>query len=238
MAPKRSGGSAPGETTRERILDAAGEMFAEHGVEGVSLRGLTGRAGVNLAAIHYHFGSKDALLAELFRRSSRPIVDWRLELLSKVRRDAAGRPVLEDVLEAFLRPALVSGRRQNPTFVHLRARLALERGDAIRRILGEAFDESSRRIIEALAEALPDLPRQELYWRFHFLIGAMFYTMADSGRIQALSDGACDPGGSEETLKRMVATFAGVFRARPEAAGPAGHVGGRQHGPGRSRSRS
>ncbi|SFT47583.1 TetR family transcriptional regulator [Mesorhizobium sp. YR577] len=204
--------SPPGALTRDRILEAARELFAEHGVEAVSLRELTSRAGVNLAAIHYHFGSKDALLEELFSRSSQPIVKWRLELLSNVRRREDGRPILEDVLEAFLRPALSSGRRQNSTFVRLRARLALERHESIRRILSTAFDVSSRAIIEAIGEALPELPRSELYWRFHFVIGAMFYTMADSGRIQALSEGQCDPGNVEESIRRLVAISASIFR--------------------------
>lgn len=212
--------SAPGALTRERILEAAREMFAEHGVDGVSLRELTLTAGVNLAAVNYHFGSKEGVLAELFARSSKPIVKWRLELLDKVRRDADGRPVLEDVLEAFLRPALQSGRRQNASFVQLRARLALERDEAIRKILGEAFDQSSRRFLDAIAQSLPWLPQDELYWRFHFLIGSMFYTMADSGRIQALSNGSCDPRDSDEAIRRLVNVFAGVFRAGETTAPP------------------
>lgn len=219
---RRSKDGAAGTETRQRILDAASAMFAEHGVEGVSLRELTTRAEVNLAAVHYHFGSKEAVLAEVFSRSARKIADWRLELLSKVGRHEDGRPYLEDVLDAFLRPALGSSRRQNRSFVRLRARLALERDEAIRRILGDAFDESSRATIEALAEALPGLPRQELFWRFHFLIGSMFYTMADPGRIQALSKGECNPTDADEALERMVATFAHVFRqAVDENAGRA-----------------
>jgi len=210
--PSRPREAAPGALTRERILDAASDMFAERGVEAVSLRELTVKAGVNLAAVHYHFGSKEGLLAEVFARSSKPIVKWRLDLLSEVARDAAGRPDLEQVLEAFLRPSLQSGRRQNASFVQLRARLALERDDAVRQILSAAFDASSRQFIAALAEALPGLPRDELYWRFHFLIGSMFYTMADSGRIQSLSGGECDPGDTEEALRRMVTVFAAAFR--------------------------
>jgi AcrR family transcriptional regulator len=203
--------SPPGALTRERILDAAKEMFAQRGVEAVSLRELTIKAGVNLAAVHYHFGSKEGVLAEVFARSSKSIVKWRLDLLEKVRRHPDGRPYLEDVLEAFLRPSLQAGRRQNADFVQLRARLALERDEAVRRILSQAFDASSRKFIEAIAEALPGLPRQELYWRFHFLIGSMFYTMADSGRIQALSEGECDPSDTEEALRRLVCVFSQVF---------------------------
>lgn len=217
--------TTPGAQTREKILDTASKLFAERGVEGVSLRELTSKAGVNIAAVHYHFGSKDGILPELFARSSKPIVKWRVELLDKVRRHTDGRPFLEDVLEAFLRPALQSGRRQNASFVHLRARLALERDEAKRRVLSRTFDASSRKFIEAIAEALPDLPRIELYWRFHFLMGCMFYTMADGGRIQSLSDGQCDPSDTDAALHRLVAIFSQVFtqgaadmvRPRPRA---------------------
>lgn len=211
----------PGAQTREKILDAANKLFAERGVEGVSLRELTVKAGVNIAAVHYHFGSKDGILPELFARSSKPIIKWRLDLLEKVRRHPDGRPYLEDVLEAFLRPALQSGRRQNASFVHLRARLALERDEAKRRVLSRTFDGSSRKFLAAIAEALPGIPPGELYWRFHFLMGAMFYSMADSGRIQSLSGGTCDPGETEEALARLVAVFAKVFSDAAPAPRPA-----------------
>ncbi len=204
--------AAPGVLTRERILETASEMFAERGVEAVSLRELTLRAGVNLAAVNYHFGSKEGVLAEVFARSSKPIVKWRLDLLAKVERDENGLPKVEQVLEAYLRPALQVGRRQNKSFMKLRARLALERDETVRRILTECFDESSRRCLEELAAALPDLPRDELYWRFHFMMGSTFYTMADVGRIQSLSHGECDPSDVELALQRMIAVFSDVFR--------------------------
>lgn len=221
MRTGQSRESLSGALTRERILNAAKEMFAQRGVNAVSLRELTTRAGVNLAAVHYHFGSKEGVLAEVFARSSKPIVKWRLDLLAKVRRHPDGRPYLDDVLEAFLRPSLQAGRRQNTSFMQLRARLALERDEASKRILSEAFDASSRQFLEAFAEALPGLPQDELYWRFHFLIGSMFYTMADSGRIQTLSGGACDPSDTEEALRRLVEVFSGVLRAGvPEESSP------------------
>jgi AcrR family transcriptional regulator len=207
----KSRDSHPGLRTREKILDAANKLFAERGVEGVSLRELTLKAGVNIAAVHYHFGSKEGILPELFARSSKSIVKWRLDLLERVRRHPDGRPYLEDVLEAFLRPALQSGRRQNAAFVQLRARLALERDEAKRAVLSRTFDASSKKFIEAIAEALPDLPTIDLYWRFHFLMGSMFYTMADSGRIQSLSGGRCDPSDTEAALRQMVSVFAKVF---------------------------
>lgn len=230
MRNSRARVSQPGAQTREKILDAANKLFSERGVEGVSLRELTVKAGVNIAAVHYHFGSKDGILPELFARSSKPIVKWRLDLLEKVRRHPDGRPYLEDVLEAFLRPALQSGRRQNAAFVHLRARLALERDEAKRQVLSRTFDASSRKFLAAIAEALPGLPQSELYWRFHFLMGSMFYTMADSGRIQSLSGGSCDPGDTETALRRLVATYARVFLDGVPVRGAKGAKSGKKPG--------
>ena len=61
--------------TRDRILDAAERLFVEHGFEGTSMRMITGAANANLAAVNYHFGSKDALIQAVFRRGYQLLVD-------------------------------------------------------------------------------------------------------------------------------------------------------------------
>ncbi len=130
----------------------------------------------------------------------------------------AGTPTLEAVIEAFLRPALTVGsdtRFGGRVFVKLRARLATEPEAFSRRILADAFDKSSRRYIDALQKLLPDLPAEDLFWRFHFLLGAMVYTMADCGRVQSMTDGRCDPGDVEAALCRLVPFLAAGFRSAP-----------------------
>jgi AcrR family transcriptional regulator len=205
-------------TPRERLLAVAERLFAEHGWAGVSVRALTAAADVNLASLHYHFGSKESLLEEIFASRAAPIAAERLRRLDDCA-EAAGRPpLLEQILDAFLRPALTLGmeaRFGGPAFVKLRARLATEPEGIGRRILAAAFDQSSRRFLEALERALPEVPRRDLEWRFHFLLGAMVYTMADTGRIQALTDGACDPGRTEDALRTMIPFFAAGFRSAP-----------------------
>ena len=171
-------------------MDASEQLFAEHGWNAVSIRTIVSAAGVNLAALHYYFGSKEQLLSEIFTARAKPIAEERVRLLSEIDLDHA--PSLERILEAFLRPALTIGsdeRFGGRAFVKLRARLATEPEEVSRRILSSAFDESSREFLEALARALPDLPREDLEWRFHFMLGTMFYTMADAGRIQSLTGG-------------------------------------------------
>ena len=205
-------------SVRERILEVAERLFAEHGRSGVGLRAISSEAKVNLASIAYHFGSKEGLLEELFSLRAAPIADARIRLLDDAEATYGGAAPLEVIIEAFIRPALIIGP-QSPAggeaFGRLRARLATEPEKFSRRILSKAFDKSSRRFIEALVKALPGLPRVQVEWRFHFMLGTMYYTMANSGRIQVLSDQRCDPGNVEFALKHMVPFLAAGFRSTP-----------------------
>lgn len=206
--------ASPAADTRARILQVAEELFAEHGFDAVSMRDLTAAAGVNLAAVNYHFGSKQALLAEVFEVRASALVADRLERLARLPRDRKGRPALEDVIEAFLRPSLEMS--QLPGGAHhmrLRARLALERAGAGTTKYPGIFDQTNTLYVDALGEALPGVPRAALYWGFHALLGIQAYTMANSGRIQHLSGGACDPTDIEATLQRLVPFIAAGFRA-------------------------
>jgi len=213
----QSSGATSAQPVRERILEVAERLFAEHGMSGVGLRAISADAKVNLASIAYHFGSKDGLLEALFAQRAAPIAEERLRLLAQCY-EKAKEPKLEDILDAFLRPALVLGvepRFGGPAFVKLRARLATEPEALSRKILAKAFDLSSRKFIDAIAAALRDLPRAEVEWRFHFMLGAMFYTMADSGRIQALTKGRVDPGDVGRALRHMIPFLAAGFRSAP-----------------------
>lgn len=215
--PRKLAASGAAPSVRERILEVAERLFAEHGMSGVGLRAITAEAGVNLASVAYHFGSKEGLLEELFAQRAAPIAQERLRLLDKCFEQNASPP-LEDILDAFLRPALTLGVQPQfggPAFVKLRARLATEPETMTRKILAKAFDQSSKKFIDAISQALPEQPRAEVEWRFHFMLGAMFYTMADSGRIQALTNGRCDPGNVKRALHHMIPFLAAGFRSAP-----------------------
>src|SRR5690349_7711707 len=93
--------------TKTRILDAAEQLFMEHGFEATSLRSLTAAAGVNLAAVNYHFGSKEELFQAVLTRRLDPMNQERIELLERVEREAGGKPsTVEKILFAMLIPAL------------------------------------------------------------------------------------------------------------------------------------
>ncbi len=212
--PKGSNRTPQALSTPERILKSAERLFSERGIDGVSLREITTDSGVNSASLHYHFGSKIAVLERIFELRAAPIAQERERLLAQLKVNRQGRPKVEDVLHAFLRPALeAQGTADGDSFRMLRARLAFERVEVRRRVLDHAFNRSSQMALQALAKALPHLNAEELHWRFHFLLGSMVYTMAYPGRIESLSAQKIDTRNWEKALDRLVTFAAAGLRA-------------------------
>jgi AcrR family transcriptional regulator len=208
--------TATAKPVRQRLIDAGERLFAEHGWEGVGIRAIAAAADVSLAALNYHFGDKENLLAEIFAERARPIAAERMRLLAEI--EASGTATLERVIESFLGPAFGAwseARAGGKDFAKLRARLAAESEAFNGRIRANAFDESSRRYMAALQALLLALSPEELAWRFHFLLGTMLYTMADAGRIRLLSDGKCDPGDVQAVMSHIVPFLAAGFRSAP-----------------------
>lgn len=201
-----------GEATRTRILDSAEYLFSEHGVNGASLRAIVAHAGVNTAAVHYHFGSKQGLLEAVFARRTVPIAEERLKLLAECREGDGRPPLLQQIIAAFLEPGM-RGNHGGGTFARLRARMAADASDETRALMARYFDQSSGQFLAALAQALPHLPPRDLHWRFHFMLGSMVYSMANPGRIQALTENACDPSDMDASLAYLVPFLAQGFRA-------------------------
>lgn len=210
-------------STREVILGTSERMFAEQGYQAVSVRAITRECNMNPAAVHYHFGSKQAVLDEIFARRCGPINGERLKLLAQCREGPDRPPLVEQILEAYLRPSLIwdgdpEGARN---FLRLRAKLAHEQAGLIAELIARHFDDVSQKFIQALADALPELPREYLYWRVHFLHAAQYYTLINPGRIRHLSGGSCDPSNADEALHQMVSFFAGGLRQPAATLAPA-----------------
>ena len=209
--------------TRNRLLDAAECLFSRHGIEGASLRSVTAEAGVNLAAIHYHFGSKEALIHAVFARRLGPLNRERLRLLDAAQVAAGGSsPPLESIIEAFVAPAL--RLRQDPArggqnFMCLIGRIHSEPSELAQTIL-EQFDDVFRRFTTALGHVLPHLPLPERLWKFFFMIGSMVFPLVGTEMISQKTDGLCDPADVEENIRRLVAFIsAGMQAPVPEQVG-------------------
>jgi AcrR family transcriptional regulator len=165
--------SAP--DTQEKILDAAEYLFVEQGYVGTSLRAIAARAGVNLAATNYHFGSKKGLFASVCHRCVQPINKERLLLLRQL--TESGRPLtIRSVLESFFAP-LVEAVHKNHQVPSLIGRIYAEPESLTKPILEQEFGEVAARYQLAIAEVFPGVPAEELSWRFHFMVGSMLHLL-------------------------------------------------------------
>lgn len=198
-----------GKSTRERILDTAERLFAERGFDGTSLRAITAAAEVNLAAVNYHFRSKNDLVHEVLSRRLAPINARRLALLDACEVEAgSGAVSLEKVVrvfvEPFLRPEGVAPAGHLPLQTLL-GRMLAEPGRSVRRIFLGEMKEIVQRFRDAFQRALPDVPPSEVFWRLHFTIGAMAHTLAASWIVETLSGGLCDPSDVDGKIERLIA---------------------------------
>ncbi|MGL1833978.1 TetR/AcrR family transcriptional regulator [Rhodocyclaceae bacterium SMB388] len=211
--------------TRSRILDAAEALFVEHGLEATSMRMITTRAEVNLAAVNYHFGSKDALIQEVFQRRLLELNRQRLAALDAVEARAAGRgqPVKpSEVLDAFFRPALQLAsdtEHGGHTFMQLLGRTYTEPNAFVRQFLAEEYAATLNRFLGALYASLPGVPREEILWRFHFMMGATSYAFAGTDALQLFA-GTFDDQDPARMVPRLMSFLLGGLRAPlPEGVG-------------------
>lgn len=213
-APDWTVPAPPTSETREQLVSAAERLFAERGFAGVSVRTIAAEAGVNWSLVGYYFRGKDGLLAEVYRRHCTTLNRERLRLLNEARR--AGLQ-LESVIEAFVRPALaeIQGRDGQNQYSRLRAMLAAEDAPLFTQLVADNFDQSSRTFVAALRACLPDLTADEVLWRFHFVLGTIYYSASSPQRIKAFSRGRCDPGDVEATVRHLVPFLAAGFRSAP-----------------------
>jgi len=167
--------------TQTKLLDVAEELFAEKGIHSTSLRNIIAEAGVNLAAIHYHFGSKEALIREVFARRIRPVTAERIRRLEELeKKSEQGALNLEELVRAFLEP-VVRIRFDKPKRIRfmlkLMAQLQIDSG-TLREHIFDLFEDVAVRFFSAFQTALPHLSHAELFWRFKFMLGVMHMIVA------------------------------------------------------------
>lgn len=199
-------------STKDRILGAAEELFAQFGFAGTSLRQVTSRADVNIAAVNYHFGSKENLVNEVFRRRMDEMSERRISALRAAVDQHPGE--LEPILAAFVEPALAMAqdRHGGGAFVRVVARAYAEKNDRLRKFLSDHYGHVLRDFAKAIAAVVPELSKEELYWRLDFLAGALTYAMADFGLIKRPS-GVNEAAHRERAARELIRFAAAGFKS-------------------------
>lgn len=212
--------------TKSRILDSAEELFMEHGFEATSLRLITTAAGVNLAAVNYHFGSKEELFQAVLTRRLDPMNQDRMRLLSAYESAAGNKPLTcEKIISAMFIPALKLARDHRTggkNFLKLLGRAYADPAPFIREFLSSQYAEMIARFRAAFAHALPNIPREELSWRLHFVMGALSYTLAGTDALKMIAQ--FQPGeteNDEKVLRRLAPFLAAGLRSPVDNASDA-----------------
>jgi AcrR family transcriptional regulator len=192
--------------TKTRILDAAEKLFGKSGFDGTSLRDITNEADVNLAAVNYHFQSKESLIDAVIARRIEPVNRKRLEMLES----AGPNPNIEQILIAFLAPVL---NQDLASAFELMARILATPDIFVIRLFKNHLASLAARFAEAIGKALPELSRTEIMWRLHFTGGAMAHVLARAHLLPELMPGFPEPPDRQVILARLVTFSAAGFRA-------------------------
>ena len=207
---------------REAILAAAEELFSTNGFNAVSVRDIAQAAGANPGSVTYHFKTKDGLLLEIYQRHCMPMNLRRSELLEAAKRVRDVQDRLEAIVRAYVVPAFSSGSDLaggGVRFTRLRAIMSAEGNEVARRIIAQTFDDTSHAFIDAIHESLPHIPRTEIVWRSHFLLGALYYTLVTPERVTRLSRGETDGTDAGEAIEQLVRATVAALQA-PSLAQP------------------
>jgi AcrR family transcriptional regulator len=216
--------------TKDRILDAAEALFARQGFSSTSLRSVIAEAGVNLAAVHYHFGPREELIRAVFARRFDPINRRRIELLTALGeeggngRRSGGKRLepsgerLEKILDILLRPLLAAAREKPDEWMSVSQLVGRAHTDSdftVRQILHDQFKEVFAHFSAAIGRCLPHLGEEEMLCRFHFAITSMAVTLVHGDDIRILSEGRLDPGRDPEQFAHRWVSFAAAGLRAP-----------------------
>ena len=203
--------------TKSRILNTAERLFAQRGFDAVSLRNIVEVAKVNLAAVHYHFGSKQALVQAVIARRLRPINEERLAKLAEARANARRQPLkLERVLDCLFRPLfrVQADPKAGPTFARLVGRVIGERNEGLQKFMMGELAEVIIQFGAAFEAALPGLTKEEADWRSHFMAGAMAHTLCNADLLVRFTGTDADASDYESTVRRLIDFTAAGFKAK------------------------
>lgn len=204
----------PSVTSRERLLDAAEDLFAEAGFNGASVRQIVERAAVNLGAIPYHFGTKENLFKEVVLRRATPLREERRRLLDELMRENPD-PTLEELLWAMLEPAFRTSR-ENDAFRRLLGRASMDPTPEVRRLMVEIYTLDFMVVPHALRHHFGTMDATEFHWKLNCLYGVMLFVQADTGKIQTIAGEDFDTSQPSVALRYVIPFLAAGFRAQVE----------------------
>ena len=204
-------------TTKDRLLDSAEQLFSSQGFSATSVRQITTAANANLAAMNYHFGSKEQLISAVFARRLAPLNEERLGILERCCEDSEGGiPSLEESVRALVGPALRLSQdpaRGGERFMLLMGRAFSEPGHGVDELVLRQFQGLAHCFFPVFRHHLEDLTEETFFWRIHFLIGAMAHTMAAPERLRFISGDRCSLQDPEEAVERLVEFVVAGLRA-------------------------
>lgn len=190
-----------------RILDVAEELFGRSGYGGTTTRAIASRARMNVGQLHYYFDSKRAIFEAVVARHGTEVTERRRRLLREAEsRYSRGRVPLEVLVDALVRSLLVAekwpnGRRAS---MQMHARLFTDPDETASVVRADIYDETNALYVAAIRRVLPDVPAKTLYWRYYFMMGAYVWTLLQPGRLEAISQGRCDPADMDAAIREIV----------------------------------
>lgn len=210
-APRRRN-SERREESEARILDAAEQLFAAHGFNGVSIKDIAVAAEVDTSLVHYYFGSKAGLFTAVLARRAPGINQARIASMRDYEATARGDVTVAGAVRAYLEPAFaiaIAGGDGEHAYMSLVAQISVTPAGGLPGVDLTAFDPAIEVFIDLLQSARPDATRAELYWFYQMLSGAITQSWARTGRIDRLSGGLCDSDDMETILEQTIAIFSG-----------------------------
>ncbi|WP_239501063.1 TetR/AcrR family transcriptional regulator [Achromobacter insolitus] len=204
-----------GDETRERMLDAAEELFAAHGFHGTSMRDVAVAMGCGIALVTYHFGTKDVLFSTVIKRRAAYMAHERILALDQARAKAKGKPVpVEDIVTGYVWPFVersAAGGRGWKNYSLFIARHA--NSPEFAKVIDQHYDPVARQYLNELERTFPSMPQVDLYYAFSLMVGAMVSIVAEPGRVENLSSGLIKASDVEAAFQRMLPFFSAGFRA-------------------------
>ncbi len=194
--------------SKRKLLDAAEQLFADKGFEAVSVRDITQLAKTNVAAVNYHFGSRDSLLSLVMMRYMLPVTEERIARLEAIERKWSGKTApLEEIIDALVRPLVGQVRKSELSerlFYKLIGRIFSQQADGLPAPVEEQLRQVLERFMRAFGKALPTVDSEDLAWRMHFMVGGMIHLLTHQDMLHRVTRGASGLPTMEATLSRFI----------------------------------